>query len=67
MCSQGTDFVTILQYFTNIVSGTLSFCTFMDSRYKVQGFSDKNKAKKTKERVKKLVTSIIKEQEDSTI
>ncbi|CAG9826273.1 unnamed protein product [Diabrotica balteata] len=48
-------------------SGTLSLCTFIDSRFKVQGFSDKNEAKKTKEKVKTLVTSIINEQEDCTI
>ncbi|CAG9831306.1 unnamed protein product [Diabrotica balteata] len=48
-------------------SGTLSLCTFTDSRFKVQGFSDKNEAKKTKEKVKKLVTSIINDQEDCTI
>ncbi|CAG9827484.1 unnamed protein product [Diabrotica balteata] len=61
MCSH-----TLLQYFMNI-SCILSICTFMDSRFKVQGFSDKNEAKKSKERVKKLVTSILKEQEDCTI
>ncbi|CAG9840895.1 unnamed protein product [Diabrotica balteata] len=39
----------------------------MDSVFKVQGFSDKNEDKKIKEKIKKLVTSIINEQEDCTI
>lgn len=42
-------------------SGTFSLCTFLDPRFKMQAFSDQNEAQKTKERVRKLVTSIIHE------
>lgn len=40
-------------------SRTLSLCTFMDPRFKMQGFEEENEATRTKEHVKKLVADII--------
>lgn len=40
-------------------SGTFSLCTFMDPRFKMQGFSDNHEAQKTKERVRKMVAALI--------
>lgn len=40
-------------------SGTLSLNTFLDSRFKMQAFSDRNEATKTKEKVKQLVQASI--------
>lgn len=40
-------------------SGTFSLCTFMDPRFKMQGFADQTEALKTKERVRNLVAAEI--------
>ncbi|XP_022835410.1 zinc finger BED domain-containing protein 4-like [Spodoptera litura] len=40
-------------------SGTFSLCTFMDPRFKTQGFCDQNEANKTKVRVRKMVAALI--------
>lgn len=40
-------------------SGTFALTTFLDPRFKVQGFADKSEAMKTKERVRKLVAAVI--------
>lgn len=47
-------------------SGTFALTTFLDPRFKVQGFADKNEATKTKERVRKLVAAIISKEENTT-
>lgn len=47
-------------------SGTFALTTFLDPRFKVQGFADKNEATKTKERVRKLVAAIISKEENIT-
>ncbi|KAL0879302.1 hypothetical protein ABMA27_003081 [Loxostege sticticalis] len=44
-------------------SRTLSLCTFMDPRFKMQGFEEENEATRTKEHVKKLVADIISKDE----
>ncbi|XP_050676592.1 zinc finger BED domain-containing protein 6-like [Leptidea sinapis] len=46
-------------------SGTFSLATFMDPRFKMQGFSDQNEATKTKEKVRKLVAALIAESENT--
>lgn len=44
-------------------SATFALCTFMDPRFKMQGFSDQFEAASTKEKVRKLVASLIAEDE----
>ncbi|KAL0868282.1 hypothetical protein ABMA27_007812 [Loxostege sticticalis] len=46
-------------------SGTFALTTFMDPRFKLQGFSDQNGATKTRERVRKLVAAFIAQNENS--
>ncbi|KAL0821412.1 hypothetical protein ABMA28_004894 [Loxostege sticticalis] len=45
-------------------SGTFALTTFMDPRFKMQGFSDQNEATKTRERVRKLVAALIAQNEN---
>lgn len=47
-------------------SGTFALATFMDPRFKMQGFSDQSEATKTKETARKLVAALIAEK-DRTI
>ncbi|CAH0402531.1 unnamed protein product [Chilo suppressalis] len=48
-------------------SGTFALCTFMDPRFKMQGFSDQSEATRTKEKVRKLVAALIAEKEHATV
>ncbi|KAL0879640.1 hypothetical protein ABMA27_003355 [Loxostege sticticalis] len=45
-------------------SGTIALTTFMDPRFKMQGFLDQNEATKTRERVRKLVAALIAQNEN---
>ncbi|XP_022826399.1 zinc finger BED domain-containing protein 1-like [Spodoptera litura] len=45
-------------------SRTLSLCTFMDPRFKMQAFAEQNEAIQTKEYVKKLIADIISRDEN---
>ncbi|KAL0860157.1 hypothetical protein ABMA27_010464 [Loxostege sticticalis] len=45
-------------------SGTFALTTFMDPRFKMQGFSDQDEATKTRERVRKLVAALIAQNEN---
>ncbi|KAJ8736971.1 hypothetical protein PYW07_000242 [Mythimna separata] len=47
-------------------SGTFALATFMDPRFKMQGFSDQSEAMRTKETVRKLVAALIGEKEHAT-
>lgn len=40
-------------------SGTFSICAFLDPRYKLSGFEDKQEAGRTKKRVQDMVQNII--------
>lgn len=48
-------------------SGTFALATFMDPRFKQQGFSDQFEANKTKEKVRKMVAALIAQTENSNV